>query len=346
MHERLRERPTPTSDVDIEGLHGYALALQPDGKIVVVGIVNREKSQLTTPARRLSFECCWTDSSTPSSGSRASLGTPTHPLTGFPSDVAALPGGGAAISGYTNLGSAYRQAGWLTALVTPDGQWKALPGGPRSYADLYTEWGRPPRSPFRRTASCSSEASVPAEPSSPGSRRRSELDAGPPLTLAVESTDRQFARGTVRRGVAHLTGAVEASDDARVTVSVQRVNPKRPCIARATLALRPGTSLGTTRRTRPGTLVTSQVQGRARTLFDAAFSLDKLKRGESYTLNIWVSDDRSRYDVARVRFTRANTALRIDPDLLRCPPKPTQYLRLAVLPTDVVNAADGWPVSE
>ena len=117
-----------------------------------------------------------------------------------------------------------------------------------------------------------------------------ELDAGPPLTLAVESTDRRFARGTVRRGVAHLTGAVEASDDARVTVSVQRVNPRRPCIARATLALRPGTRLGTTRRTRPGAVVTSQVQGRARTPFDAALSLDKLKRGESYILSIYVAD--------------------------------------------------------
>ena len=173
------------------------------------------------------------------------------------SAAAVLPNGGAAISGYVNQGSAYRNAGWLAALATPDGQWKELPRPPApcSYQDPYTIWMQADSVAVQEDGKllvggfgCSHGAVV-------GRFTPTlELDAGPPLTLAVESTDRRFARGTVRRGIAHLTGAVEASDDARVTVSVQRVNFKRPCIARATL----------------------------------------------------------------LRFTLANTALRIAPDLLRC----------------------------
>ena len=300
--------------VDVERLNGYALALQPDGKIIVVGIDGGSPAHggetvvvRVLPDGRLD----------PEFGIEGIVG---HAYQyGIPTGVAVLPNGGAVISGYINQGSAYRNAAWLAALMTPDGQWKDLPRPPEFCDDPYTVWVQADSVAVQQDGKllvggfgCSQGAVLgrftPAL----------ELDAGPPLTLAVESADRRFARGTVRRGVAHLTGAVEASDDARVTVSVQRVNPKRPCITRATLALRPGTSLGTTRRTRPGTFVISEVQGRVRTPFDAALSLDTLKRGESYILSIYVADDRSRYDVARVRFTLANTALRVAPDLLRC----------------------------
>ena len=72
----------------------------------------------------------------------------------------------------------------------------------------------------------------------------------------------------------------------------------------------------------------SEVQGRARTPFDAALSLDTLKRGESYILRVYVANDRSRFDGVRVRFTLANTALRVAPACSAAQPEPTRYLRL------------------
>jgi hypothetical protein len=239
---------------------------------------------------------------------------------GVPTSAAVLPDGGAVITGYTNLGSAYRNAGWMAALVTPDGQWKELRGAPEPCADLATDWAQADSIAVQQDGKLLVGGFGCAQGAVLGRFTPAlELDAGLPLTLAVESTDRRFARGSVRRGIAHLTGALEASDDARVTVSVQRVNPARPCIARATLALRPGTNLGTMRRTRPGSLVTTHVHGRARTPFDAVLSLDKLKRGESYTLRIQVADDRSRHDGASIRFTLANAALGVYHGLVRCP---------------------------
>ena len=303
--------------VDIEGLNGYALALQPDGKIVVVGIVvggspahaGETVVMRVLPDGRLD----------PEFGVEGIVGHSYAPTYGIPTSVAVLPDGGAAITGYTNLGSAYRNAGWLSAVVTPDGQWKELRAGVEPCGDLATDWSEADSIARQEDGKLLVGGFGSCEGALVGRFTPAlELDAGPPLTLAVEPTDRGFAHGSVRRGVAHLTGAVVTSDDARVTVSVERVNPVRPCIDRATVTLRAGTRLGTTRRARPGPYVTSRVRGRAQMQFDAALSLDRLKRGESYTLRIYVADDRSRSDAASVRFTLANAALRVDPGLVRC----------------------------
>jgi len=298
--------------VDVEGLNGYALALQSDGKTVVAGIavegvhLGETVVVRVLPDGRLD----------PEFGVEGVVG---HAYQfGIPTGVAVLPDGGAAISGYVNQGSAYRTAGWLAALVTPDGQWKGLRGPPGFCGDLYTYWVQADSIAVQEDGKllvggfgCDGGVVGRFTPAL-------ELDAGPPLTLAVESTDGRLAVGAVRPGLAHLTGVVRVSDDAHVWVSVQRVNPRRPCVVRATLALQPGTSLGRTRRTQPGTYVTTQVGGGVRTPFDAAVSLEKLKRGETYTLLIQAYDDRTRGDYALVRFTRTNVSLRVAPGSVRC----------------------------
>ena len=237
-------------------LNGEALALQPDGKIVVAG----RRTGDTVVARFLA------DGRLDRQFGSDGVTGKTFMLSGIPRGMAVLSGGTVAVAGVIWRGSGSKSSGWPPAIVTPDGHWKTLSAPPpvpvRRGGSRCGRTSKRMPWPSSPTARCSSVAPPAWGRSSAASRPSLELDAGPPIRLAALARRGQLLRGSVDRSVLHVRGALRMSDAASITVSV-RVKGAAPCRVRERLRLLPGTTLGTERLARSAYLMRSPPHAQA-----------------------------------------------------------------------------------
>ena len=113
------------STVRIDGFNTYAAALDSDGSIVVSGISLVETdAEHATLAETQVIRVLPDGRFDQQFGRDGVVGHDYGAPVGVPNAVAVLPHGAVVVAGVVTLGSAYKGAGWLSALAEPDGSWE------------------------------------------------------------------------------------------------------------------------------------------------------------------------------------------------------------------------------
>lgn len=283
--------------VPLEGLHGDELALGRDGSIFVAGL---RRGGDTVVAHVLG------DGSLDTAFGTGGLSVKPFRY-GFPLALAALPTGGVALAGLGSRGSAYKGSWALQYVLSPDGTWQQVKGGPACPIDPdQDEWGYDSATAVAVDATgkilfggnyCMGATITRYLPTL-------ELDAGPPLTLLAPSALGVSAAG----GGLRLVGRLTASGDAHLTVLVSRPNRKWPCENGPPLWLLPGSGVGGVRLERPGWRFEGDLAAARATSLSLALRRARAIGG-SLVIHLLARDDRQRWAQLHLRVSiRANHA--------------------------------------
>ena len=194
--------------VAVDDLNGEALALQPDGKIVVAG----RRTGDTVVARFLA------DGRLDRQFGSDGVTGKTFMLSGIPRGMAIFSDGTVAVAGVIWRGSGSKSSGWLAATVTPDGHWKTLsapPPCPFDEEDPVWTYEQADAVAVQSDGKVLFGGSTCMGTFVGRFTQSLELDAGPPIRLAVLARGGQVLRGSVDRSVLHVRGALRMATQRR-----------------------------------------------------------------------------------------------------------------------------------